>query len=96
VLIQLQCDVPFQIPLDGLIVSNICCSDNGRIFFTSLDSLYEMDYYVSQLHILYVRSCTVIPRISEQDMVRSNQKRDSQPFEEPHFLPAASPLNFPR
>uniref|UniRef100_A0A183BK95 Nucleoporin_N domain-containing protein n=2 Tax=Globodera pallida TaxID=36090 RepID=A0A183BK95_GLOPA len=35
----------YKLPLDGLIVNDLCTTANGRIFFAADDSLYELDYY---------------------------------------------------
>lgn len=37
----------YRLPLDGLIISDICPTANGRIFFSADDSLFELEYFVS-------------------------------------------------
>lgn len=36
----------YRLPLDGLIVSDICPTLDGRIFFSADDSLFELEYFV--------------------------------------------------
>nr|CAD2172980.1 unnamed protein product [Meloidogyne enterolobii] len=35
----------YRLPLDGLIVTDICPTSDGRIFFSADDSLYELEYF---------------------------------------------------
>uniref|UniRef100_A0A914MAA8 Nucleoporin Nup133/Nup155-like N-terminal domain-containing protein n=1 Tax=Meloidogyne incognita TaxID=6306 RepID=A0A914MAA8_MELIC len=35
----------YRLPLDGLIVTDICPTLDGRIFFSADDSLYELEYF---------------------------------------------------
>uniref|UniRef100_A0A915EVI3 Nucleoporin Nup133/Nup155-like N-terminal domain-containing protein n=1 Tax=Ditylenchus dipsaci TaxID=166011 RepID=A0A915EVI3_9BILA len=38
-------DPIFKVHLEGVIVSHVCCTNNGRIFFGAEDNLYEIEYY---------------------------------------------------
>jgi len=36
----------YRLPLDGLIVTDLCPTGNGRIFFSADDSLFGLEYFV--------------------------------------------------
>lgn len=80
----------YRLPLDGLIVTDLCPTGNGRIFFSADDSLFELEYFVGCISFLKIKKMFVGKR-----MVRNGwHLQTNKSFQAAHQLFGAGVTNF--